>query len=718
MHNQLCICGHLVRRIRALCSAAVMGIAAMAGVPALHGNDWAFTRVMPGGHRGPVNALIHKSDFLISAGDDGFLEIWNTRDNVNLRTGGGHVLERFQVSQYHITAMAARPEKDEVCLVENDNMGMCRVSAWNYKERRNIFSVQFRDPIRHIFYSTGGNFIIAVGASAGIAVSATEETGRTEVVFINADTGAMLQIPPLLTGIVSLAVTGKSERNMLAYSPSGVLSYWDLESGNETYHFNVPPNLYSPVLFSNNRFLAGVNAEGLAVIHAVTGELLARENSVPNGSLICSSGDDLICLIQKEKTAPQLYRYTIDRNGRLNMLGQVSLENNRFTAIAAGTAAGGGANGGANGVIVLGTSAGSVVLADMNGQMRTLAVKAQTSIMDAAVSESTIAFLAENGTMGFIPLDYNRFPAGNKIPIEQNKDAYNRVTAFSAEESEPGGQFILWQDKNTRTQPVIRSSGPNSKKVTLSDITFRSSVRSVVSFAGKILFLDSTGNLSVVSPFDTGKTRSNERRLFTFFSVGLMDAAFIDRNRIIIGRSAVSGNTPFLLINVNTGETVPLPYPSQAGVTMYRGTSGGIYAVAVSPAVSPAASPQSGGGVKTSILYLDPANITAPTSLVDFQGEDTQFSLAESPGGVAGRLAATIGGGGAAIYSGGGIQPLERTSGLPLKLFDGGQCLITLDGDGSICWHESYSGKLLAVFRLHPDGWTLQTEQKIMSGSL
>jgi len=685
MHNKL-----FTFRIQAICSAAVMAIAVLTGIP-LYGSDWAFTGVMPGGHRGPVNALIYKGDLLLSAGDDGFLEIWNTR-------AGAHAQERFQISQHHITTMAGRPEKDEVCLVENDGMGQCRVSAWNYKERRNIFSLQFRDPISHIFYSMAGNFIIAAG------------TGRTGLVFINADTGALLQSPPSLTGTVSLAATGKSGRNMLVYSPSGALSYWDLESGNETYHFNVPPNLSSPVLFSNNRYLAGVNAEGLTVIHAVTGDVLVKEKSIPDASLLFPSGNDFFCLIQKEKAAPQLFRYTIDQNGRLSALGVISLDNNRFTAITANMTANAG-------VIVLGTSAGSIVFTGMNGQARTLSVKAQTDITDAAVSGSTIAFLAENGTMGFIPLDYSRFPAGKSISIEQNKEAYNHVTAFAAEENDSGGQFIFWHDRNAKTQPLIRSDGPSGKKTTLSDITFRSPVRSVISFGGKILFLDSTGNLSVVSPFDTKKSR-----LFTFFSVGLMDAAFVDRNRIIIGRSAVSGNTPFLTINVNTGETVPLPYPSQAGVTMYRGASGSIYAVAVSRQSSDTDrernSSAAEAGVKTSIMHLDITNITASISLVDFQGEDTQFSLAESPGGIAGSLAATIGGEGAAIYSGGGVRPLERTAGLPLKLFDGGYNLISLDGDGNICWYDNFNGKLLAVFRLHPDGWTLQTEHRTISGGL
>jgi hypothetical protein len=196
-----------------------------------------------------------------------------------------------------------------------------------------------------------------------------------------------------------------------------------------------------------------------------------------------------------------------------------------------------------------------------------------------------------------------------------------------------------------------------------------------------------------------------------------MDAALVDSSRLIIGRSAVSGNTPFMMINIDTGETVPLPYSSRAGVTLHRGTSGSIYAAAVSPmAASRPSSASESDETRTAIIHLNLTNIAESGRIADFQGEDTQFSLAESPGGAAGSLAATIGGEGAAIYTSGDIQQLDRTSGLPLKLIDGGSFLISLDRDGSICWHDSHDGKLLAIFRLQPGGWTLQTERRTING--
>ena len=657
-----------------LLSAVFICIAFLALPPtSLYAGEWAFTGIVPGGHSGPINALVHKGDTVLSAGEDGFLEIW---DN-------GKAGTRFQVSPYRIIAMTGRPEKDEVCFIESDGLGQYRVSAWNYTERRNLFTLPTRDSLGYINYSSAGNFIIAA------------RTGRSGLIFFNADTGGEIPSPHSLTAAVSLAVTGRSERTMLIYGESGDLSYWDLASGNETNHFDAPRNLHSPVLFSNSRYLAGVNAEGLAVINAITGELLGRDASVPDGSLLCPSGDELLCLIQNENGTAQMYRYAIDRTGQLSTPGRFSISgNNRFTVIAA-----------ANNV-ALGTAAGSLVISNMNGRLINQPAKEKINITEAEVSGQIIAFLAANGTMGFIPLQYNQLTPGRTIRVEKNAEAYNRLTAF-VEEQKSDGQFVLWQDNNIRTLPIMWRSSPRSEKRPLSDISFRSPVRMADSTGGKILFLDSTGNITVISPLAAEK-----KPPFTFFSVGLMDAAFVDSSRIIIGRSAVSGNTPFMTINVDTGETVPLPYPSPAGITLHRGVSGSVYAAAVSPR----SSRESSNETRTAILLLNLANIADSARIADFPGEDAQFSLAESPGGSVGRLAAAIGGESAAIYTSDNFQQLDRTSGLPLKLIDGGSFLISLDRDGNLCWHNSHDGKILAIFKLQPGGWSLQTEQRTING--
>jgi len=159
--------------------------------------------------------------------------------------------------------------------------------------------------------------------------------------------------------------------------------------------------MQSTALFGNNRYLAGVNALGLTVVHAASGESLGRDTSIPNGSLLCADGDEIICLVQKNNAAAELYRFMIDNNGRLVTRRNYSVTagaGSRFTAIGAGT----------GNAVLLGTSTGSLVTVASDGWVSLFSAREQTLITDAAVSGSTVAFISENGYIGFIPLDYQQ----------------------------------------------------------------------------------------------------------------------------------------------------------------------------------------------------------------------------------------------------------------------------------------------------------------------
>jgi hypothetical protein len=92
--------------------------------------------------------------------------------------------------------------------------------------------------------------------------------------------------------------------------------------------------------------------------------------------------------------------------------------------------------------------------------------------------------------------------------------------------------------------------------------------------------------------------------------------------------------------------------------------------------------------------------------LVEYQGEDTGFGIAECGG----ALASTIGGDGATLYSSLGFVPFERSPGLPLRIINGGAWFITIDAVGNIGWHESQTGSLRALLRLYADEWVLELD--------
>jgi len=690
--------------------------------------------IIPGGHRGTVTALlVDGKGRILSAGEDGFLEIWNSRA----------AEERFQLSPYGIKSMVLNPAKPEITVVESDGLSLYRISAWDYETKKNLFTLRFRDSISYINYSAAGSFLIVV------------RSGRTGIAFINSETGEVLESPEELPGSIPLAATGRSERNMIFYLPSGILSYWNLETGTETQRFEVPPNISSPILFGNNRFLGGFDSQGLLILDVVTGTTLVRDGSFRQATLFVDSPDagqtssgsasqpnsqgsrgssssvQFYCLSSNGGTST-VYRMEIDLSGRLTTANRLTVSN-QIAGLISSVASLNGGN------IVLGTSQGNLWLLNRSGA-RIMDTGNPERLIDVAVSPSAIAFLTEKGTLGYIPLDYSLLESGVTLKLESSSDPYglgyytNIVSEPLASPTSPGygefketngfketdgfegtdvSQFLLWQPGVARSIPMIKTiSGPpveaNSSQLFLDKLSLRFPLRSTAIMGKNILFLDTAGTVSILNS-ETGNTR------FTYSAAGSVDAAFMDQNTIIIGRSAITGNTPFMTVNFSTGETVPLAYPALVGIRVYRGLSGAIYGAAVS---------QSAPNTQTSIIRLDTSNPAQSEKLIEYSGEDSSFTMAESGG----NLASTLGGGEATLYldsrSRTGNQntvpvmiPLERSMGFPVKIFDGGgHWFIVLDGEGGITWHDIKTGKLLAVFRSYGDSWVLEKMNLSLSG--
>jgi hypothetical protein len=596
--------------------------------------------VPPAPHRGAVTSIVYDGEYIISAGEDGFVEFWNPRTRA--------AEERFQVSSAPLVSIISRPGKRQIACLESDGIGFYRVSSWDYGSPKRIFVLEFREPVSYINYSAGGRFLIVAG------------NGRSGPVIINAETGDLLPSPPDLTGPVTFAATGRSERNMVVYSPGGNISYWDLELGRETNRFSGPAGMSSPILFGNRRFFAGIDSRGLVVVDAVSGRELARDASISRGFLMPDDKSDagFFCMVPGG-----VFSFRVYPEGRL--------QRTRFLSFPAGswdirTAAPAGD------FIALGSAGGIVLLQESNGVLKPLETKKQQIIAEAAVGRNLIAFLTGDGRLGYIPLNFSFLKNGSALRLE-NAGGYTRLAPVTGGE---GDRFILWNDTGARL-----NRGPVFDK-----LPRRSSIRSVSALGDKGLFLDSVGNISVLS-LNTGDL------VFSFSSIGAMDAAFLNDHGIVLGRGALSGNSPFLMIDTATGETLPLPYPATAGALLYRGASGVVYAATVD---------EKEGGV-TSVIRLDPLDPPRSPRLVEYRGEDTVFSIAEA-GGI---LASTLGNGEAAAYTPRGMVSFERGAGIPRSLMGGEAYFIVLDTDGNISWHDPENGGMLAAFRLYETEWSL-----------
>jgi hypothetical protein len=634
-----------------------------------------------GGHRGKINALIRdRSGRIISAGEDGFIGIWDIQD--------GRAEERFQISEYAILSLAVHPERDEVAAIESDRMGLYRVSVWDYVQKRNIFTLRFSDPLLFISYSASGSFVIV------------SRSARSAVVFIQSGTGELLQSPQDLAVTVSLAATGRSERTMVTYSSAGTLSYWELESGREIRHFSVPANLLFPILFGNNSFLAGLEGGKLVILDAVSGTEVFRESGINHTALFPSeSGGREFLSLSADGTTTELLLYRITGAARLEIATRRTIPNSITVNAALG--------GISFYTALLGASDGRLYFLPARGNPIPAAVSARIAVQEGAVSGDVLAFIASGGLSGFVPLDFSEFSAGFPIRLVE-EPFFTRVTSETVSSRGDAGSFLYWQDSDTRHIPVLKTVSPDysgnrgypeyreQSQIPLRHLSIRSPAASVSILGNLALFLDSAGNAELISLY-------SETVEFSFASAGSLDAAFLDERNIILARGASAGNFPFLKVNTVTGETVPLQYSASAGIRVFRGGSGRFYGAVITG---------SGENARTVILLLDANDSARSVSAVEYSGEDLDFSFAEENG----TIASNLGGDTATLYNGRELLPFERESGLPKRILNGGGFFVVIDSDGNIAWHDAGSGKLAALLRIYPDGWVLEKDGGTVRG--
>jgi hypothetical protein len=651
---------------------------------------WVFQDIIPGPHRGSVNCLQYDGERFLSAGEDGFLEIWNEEQAVL----------RFQISALPISALVIRPGKTQIACVETDDLGQYRISVWDYATLKNLFTLRFRDPVRSLSYSAGGSYLII------------SRSGATGIVLADSDTGELILDPRNISDefppSVSFAAMGRTERVLLTYSPTGVLSYWELRVGGEPrlvpsldnysrpLRFEVPPNLESPALFGNNRFFAGLDREGLVILRADTGAGLVRDNSVSQGKL-AGLGGELYCLVKNPSGGTRgegILRFRMNNSDRVEGRDYFPLPAamgvNTLLPVPSGTRT-------TLSRLILGTERGELLTADPRlplAAAKKLTARAQTRIPEIAAGTKSIAFLTGEDHLGYIPLDFFDLKNGDTLSLERS-GTYTRMSAAGsslslsdAAENTGLDRFLLWQDESPLPAPALRSQEQTAALPGLGT-SFRFPLRSVSALEDRGLFLDTGGNVSVLS-------LSSGERLYAESFIGATDAAFIDRDSIVLGRNVpyASGITaPFLKVDIKTGETVPIPYPASVGIQVYRGVSGEVYGVAVE---------NGEGGLRTSIIRLDIQGADS-ARLVNYNGEDTRFSLTEADG----FLASTMGGDEAGIYAPWGLVPVERGPGLPQRITNGDLYFVVLDAEGCVSWHDPRTGNILAVFRIYEDRWTL-----------
>jgi len=637
-----------------------------------------FSQNITGSHRGNITSVIHTGDAVLSAGEDGFLVIWN----INQRSA----IERFQLTTYKIQSMVKHPGKSEICIIEAISLDNYRISAWNFLSKEKLFTVYSNKQINYINYSSNGSFLIASGID-GFNIS-----------ILDSSTGEVIFDPIIPSGSTALAITGRTEKNMLIYQSnyeneaghsefSGLLIYYDIDSKKVSGSFQSPADIQNPVIFGNNRFLAGVNSDGLLIVDTTTGAVLDSNKNIGRNALLYSLNNEFYCLNQNGNNAV-LFRFSVERNGKLNKLQETALSlQDAFTITSIAF----------NKNLIFSSSKGNILMLDQQNRVVPFNYIFQNRVTEINSGSKSIALLTENGQLFFLPVDYKLINSSFSPKFTQYNN-YNKLSRFSRSGDD---YYILWQTVNTRSAPLL--IGPVNEQLstdnTARNINFLSGrfpLRSISIAHNKILVLDSGGNITLRSLETLFAANPPAKADYNSATQGAIDAALLNSDNIIIGRSVIGGSSPFLSINIRTGETVPHFLPAQAGLLVYPSRQGSIFALAI----------EQKDTLSSSFYNLSSAN--QESHLYTYNGEASYYSIAESQGG---KLAVSCDSEGA-FFLPEKKTNFERTNGLPVKLLSGGDFLICLDSEGNISWHDE-DGKILAVFSLYNDKWSLTTDSQI-----
>jgi len=625
---------------------------------------------LAGGHRGNINSLIHNGDTVLSAGDDGFLVTWNIQQR--------RAINRFQLTTYKIQSMVKHPIKNEICIIETSNLNTYKLSVWDYTHKQKLFTILLEGPFTFLNYSANGSYILAAGDDGSL------------LYILESSTGKILSIPFIQSGKITFATTGRAERNILIYQSehedddgnylfSGKILYFDLTTMTITGNFHAPGDLNNLIIFGNNRFLAGTNHDGLLLINAASGDILDTRQNIGRNALVYAFNDGFYCLDFNQNSREGnafLYRFTVDRNGRLIENRQALFFNNKINVITFN-----------KNVIFAQTDTNtnsSLILHEQQNRLIPFNYKFQTLITEIASAKETIAFLDAHNTLFIIPNNPNSTGSTRSLTGIEYQN-YNKLTSITFNSKD---YFLLWQDSNIRLAPQLL----DAKGQRISSLTFmigRHPLRSLSVFNDKLLSLDSGGNISVYNLDAITRGDNSLKPVFNFTLIGAIDGAFLNNDYIHICRSAIN-SSPFIMVNIKTGETIPISYNAQAGIHTYTGSSGKNYAIVMI---------RNENKTNTTFLELSipsaAGNINTNKVLFEYSGEAHNTSIAES----ARYVAVLCDSEGAKIISNENIN-FERTSGLPVKMQSTDQYFILLDSEGNITWHENRTGKIAGVFNL------------------
>lgn len=601
-------------------------------------------------HQEEVSTIIPASDSgefeqsYFSVGKDGFLIKWSGDDQG----------EHYQITDLEIKMAVVSPNKKEIAVYETDGGTTNRVSVWNWDTLSRKYARRFSDSITSLSYSKKGTYLIVGTATVDGAV------------FINAQSGAVINKISDSTGIINYATTSESEKTAVMYSPAGNLSYYNLTTGRLKQKFTTIQGLSQTVLFNNSLYLAGVVDDTIYVCHALTGKILKTVQA--ESPIILTSENDSSLFYMENNGKGQYIFEKLENENNQGMTPPRIIKNMK------------GPRG--NERIVCGTKMdNSIMLGSKSGAVYKMSTQPETEVEQIPLlTENTYDKILDMCPYGedFYFLTRNAiykssYDTGivNRLGTNPNQ---TQIISY-------GDKVILWSKGTKETVQLYDYSKPE-----ITDLfTPKTSLQSVRLFGNIIVEMESN---SYVNTYNMDTKEYTQ----VYAGAGLQDAVIMNDDKLYVAKSyATNPKSALLCVDTTTKETVPMNLTGNVSFAL-SANGNDIYGINII---------SEGQARKTTVFKFNTVS-KQTVSILKFNDEDPDaFTYLKYP----------------FLYTNIGKDTIRscnlslsknfafrRSASLPIKVCQNATRVVILNKDGSISWYNSDRPPVLADWYLTKDG--------------
>ena len=533
---------------------------------------------------------------------------------------------------------------------------------WETRREARVFELDLPDPPLFLGFSPLGRWLVY---------------GRPEydsLVFL--DTRSWTRAPVMNQGfgIVSFAVVSRNERNVMAYQPSGWITYLEIETGRTLRRLRAPAELTALSVSPDNLHLAAARGGNLVIVDLLSGETVAQA-PLPGIQAIEFSphGGEITCLAEG-----RLSRWTFSR--RL-LVPQSPLESPLFQGLTALTYAGTR--------LYAGDASGAIPYLYPGGRDGLLAADRLLPISDIGLGEGVLAVLGRAEVVAL----FTEFLS----------------TASAADPHAPAGpvQLRSWpspypQGARLKVAPdgglIVWSNGDQPGAFTQLDLASGLPLRVFSDFASSLVQLE-LGREGIITIEKSGLCRildpSSLETVFQYWAPGMNRLIATGGELLIGGRSAlIEYGSPLLRINRWTGETVPIP--DSASIIydlLFDAQAGWLFSLGVE---------RGAGSPQTALKMHYGLGFGQERVIYRYEGEDLNGSMAAEAGNGT-NLYFSLGDGTVTAWNGYRLDPLQPSVSVPRRLYLQGNLLVALNRDSSITAWDTRTRRRLLDFYLFRD---------------